>query len=92
MHDFDHLPEVSFPIADLPGFIDMHERIAGLIAPSAVVAIALDTSRLGDDVAAHRAITEIEAQTGLPADDVVRFGADRLWAAVRERVDALPWV
>ena len=25
-HDFDHLPEASFPIASLPGFIDLHER------------------------------------------------------------------
>ena len=32
------------------------------------------------------------AETGLPADDPVRFGADRLWRAIRERVDALPWV
>ena len=32
-HDFDHLPEASFPIASLPGFIDLHERVAGLVAP-----------------------------------------------------------
>ncbi len=27
-HDFDHLPEASFPIASLPGFIELHERVA----------------------------------------------------------------
>jgi uncharacterized NAD-dependent epimerase/dehydratase family protein len=91
-HDFDHLPEASFPIASLPGFIELHEQVAGLIAPSKVVAVALNTSRYPDDAEARRIIAEIEAETGLPADDPVRFGGDRLWAAVREGVDALPWV
>ncbi len=91
-HDFDHLPEASFPIASLPGFIELHERVAGLVAPSRVVAVALNTSRYRDDDEARRIIAEIEAETGLPADDPVRFGGDPLWAAVRESVDALPWV
>ncbi len=91
-HDFEHLPEASFPIASLPGFIDLHERVAGLVAPSKVVAVALNTSRYPDDAEARRIIAETEAETGLPADDPVRFGGDRLWAAVRSGVDALPWV
>jgi len=91
-HDFDRLPGTSFPIAELGPFIDLHERMAGLIAPSAVVAIALNTSLYGDDDEARAVIAAIEAETGLPADDPVRFGADHLWMAVRERVDALPWV
>jgi uncharacterized NAD-dependent epimerase/dehydratase family protein len=28
-HDFDHLPEASFPIARLGPFIDLHERVPG---------------------------------------------------------------
>ncbi|MEO5885340.1 MAG: DUF1611 domain-containing protein [Candidatus Limnocylindrales bacterium] len=91
-HDFSHLPEASFPIASLPDFIDLHERIARLVAPSAVVALALNTSLYPDDDAARRVIAATEAETGLPADDPVRFGPDRLWAQVRERVDALSWV
>jgi uncharacterized NAD-dependent epimerase/dehydratase family protein len=91
-HDFDHLPEASFPIAELGPFIELHERIAGLIAPSQVVGIALNTSLYPDDDDARRVIAEIAAETGLPADDPVRFGADRLWAAVRPAVEALPWV
>ena len=91
-HDFDHLPEASFPIASLPPFIELHERVAGLVAPSRVVAVALNTSLHPDDADAHRIIAEIAEETGLPADDPVRFGADRLWRAVRERVDVLPWV
>ena len=91
-HDFDRLPDASFPIASLPGYIDLHERIAGLVAPSQVVAVALNTSLYPDDEEARRIIESIAAETGLPTDDPVRFGADRLWHAIRNRVDALPWV
>jgi D-glutamate N-acetyltransferase len=91
-HDFDHLPEASFPIAELPSFIELHERIAGLIAPSRVVAIALNTSLYPDIDEARRVIASIADETGLPADDPVRFGADRIWPAVRDAVEALPWV
>jgi uncharacterized NAD-dependent epimerase/dehydratase family protein len=88
-HDFTHLPDRSFPIAALPGFIELHERIAGTIAPSRVVALALNTSLYPDDDEAREVIDTLARETGLPADDPVRFGPDRLWAAVRERVDAL---
>jgi uncharacterized NAD-dependent epimerase/dehydratase family protein len=91
-HDFDHLPEASFPIASLPAFIELHERVAGLVAPSRVVAVALNTSLIPDEREARRTIEATAAETGLPADDPVRFGPDRLWAAIRERVEELPWV
>ena len=91
-HDFDHLPDASFPIAALPAFIDLHERVAGLVAPSKVVAVALNTSLYADADEARRIIEATANETGLPTDDPVRFGADRLWAAVRERVDALPTI
>jgi uncharacterized NAD-dependent epimerase/dehydratase family protein len=85
-HDFDHLPDVSFPIAQLPGFIRIHEQVAGLVAPSTVVAVALNTSLYADDDDARHVIAEIAAETGLPTADPVRFGADGLWAAIRERM------
>jgi len=91
-HDFDHLPGVSFPIAPLVPFIEMHERIAGMIAPSKVVAIALNTSLSPSDEEARSLIAAIQEETGLPTDDVIRFGADGLWTAVRDAVEALPWV
>ncbi len=91
-HDFDHLPERSFPIAPLRPFIDLHERIAGTVAPSKVVSVAVNTSLIRDDDAARRAIAAIAAETGLPADDPVRFGGGALWAATRAAVDSLPWV
>ena len=91
-HDFTHLPDASFPIADLAPFIELHERIAGLVAPSKVVALALNTSLYPSDEEARAIIDAIAAETGLPADDPVRFGAERLWPAVRDAVEALPWV
>ena len=91
-HDFDHLPDVSFPIAPLVPFIEMHERIAELIAPSKVVAIALNTSLYARDDEARALVATIREETGLPTDDVVRFGADGLWSAIRDAVEALPWV
>ncbi len=90
-HDFDHLPGRSFPLHPLPEMIRAHEQIAGLVAPSSVVAIALNTSLL-DEAAAHREIERTALETGLPCDDPFRFGGGRLFSAIRERVGALPWV
>jgi uncharacterized NAD-dependent epimerase/dehydratase family protein len=91
-HDFDHLPEASFPIARLPGFIALHEQVAGLVAPTRVVAVALNTSLIADPDDARQTIAAIEAETGLPTDDPVRFGPGRLWPAIERSVEALPWV
>ena len=91
-HDFDHLPDRSFPIQPLGPFIDLHERVAALIAPSRVVAIAVNSSLIASDDDARTEIARINAETGLPADDPVRFGGGRLWAAIEAGVDALPWV
>jgi uncharacterized NAD-dependent epimerase/dehydratase family protein len=91
-HDFDHLPDASFPIADLRPFIELHERVAGLVAPSKVVAIALNTSGIPDEADARAEIDRVASETGLPVDDPVRFGAGPLWAKIEQGVDGLPWV
>ena len=90
-HDFVHLPERSFPILPLPRMIRIHEEIAGLVAPSRVVAVALNTSLLREDEA-RRAIERTADETGLPCDDPFRFGGDRLFAGLRDTVEALPWI
>jgi uncharacterized NAD-dependent epimerase/dehydratase family protein len=51
------------------------------VKPAKVAAIALNTAGLTDDEA-RAAISEAERETGLPADDVVRFGAGKLLDAV----------
>ncbi|HEY7133004.1 MAG TPA: DUF1611 domain-containing protein [Candidatus Limnocylindrales bacterium] len=91
-HDFDHLPDASFPIADLRPFIDLHERVAGLVAPSKVVAIALNTWSIPSEAEARAEIARVAEETGLPVDDPVRFGPGPLWAEIEAAVDALPWV
>jgi uncharacterized NAD-dependent epimerase/dehydratase family protein len=46
-----------------------------------VAAVALNTSDLDVEVA-RKEVAEAERATGLPTDDVVRFGADRVLDAV----------
>jgi uncharacterized NAD-dependent epimerase/dehydratase family protein len=73
------------PIPSLPELVELHERLALPARPANVAAVALNTSRLAE-ADARRAIEEAEAETGLPADDPVRFGPDRLLHAVLERL------
>ncbi len=49
--------------------------------PAKVVAVALNTRSMSEDEA-RAAVAAAEAETGLPADDPVRFGAGRLTEAV----------
>ena len=69
------------PIPPLPELVELHERIALPARPARVAAVALNTRALGEDEA-RAAIAAAEAETGLPADDPVRFGAARLVDAV----------
>ena len=62
-------------------FVELHERIALPARPAKVAAVALNTSRL-DEEDARRAVEAVEDETGLPADDPVRFGGGRLVDAV----------
>ena len=69
------------PIPPLRELVELHERLALPARAASVVAVALNTRRLSDDDA-QAAIAAAEAETGLPADDPVRFGAARLVDAV----------
>jgi uncharacterized NAD-dependent epimerase/dehydratase family protein len=69
------------PIPPLRELVDLHERMSLPARKAKVVAVALNTRRL-DDAAAREAIAAAEAETGLPADDPVRFGAAKLVDAV----------
>ena len=91
-HDFDHLPGVTCPIKPLPELIAIHEQVAALVAPSRVVAVALNTSLIADVSEARREIQRTADLTGLPAGDPVRFGADDMWREIQDRVERLPWV
>jgi uncharacterized NAD-dependent epimerase/dehydratase family protein len=76
-----------FPIPPLAELVELHERLSLPARPARVAAIALNTREL-DDAAAREAIAAAEAETGLPADDPVRFGAGRITSFVLETVAA----
>lgn len=61
--------------------IATYEALAKTVRPAPVCALALNCGGLDDDAAAE-AIAAAEAETGLPAGDVLRGGAPKLWAAL----------
>jgi D-glutamate N-acetyltransferase len=77
---FEGYPDI--PLPSLPELIEAYEAICRPLRPARVAAVALNTSRLTDDDEARAAIAEAEDETGLPADDLVRFGAARVLDAV----------
>jgi uncharacterized NAD-dependent epimerase/dehydratase family protein len=76
-----------FPMPPLAELVDLHERISLKARPARVAGIALNTRRL-DEGEARAAIEAAERETGLVADDPVRFGAARLLDAVLLGLDA----
>jgi len=66
-----------YPIPPLAELADLHARLSLLARPAKVHAVALNTREL-DEHAARRAVEQTEAETGLPTDDPVRFGAGKL--------------
>ncbi len=69
------------PLPPLAEWVELHERMSLRARPAKVAAIAMNT-RFVDEEAARAAIEEAERETGLPADDPVRFGAAKLVDAV----------
>ena len=68
-------------IPPLPELIDLHERASLPARKARVAALALNTVHL-DEEGARQAIADAAAETGLPCDDPVRFGAARLLDSV----------
>jgi uncharacterized NAD-dependent epimerase/dehydratase family protein len=72
----------DLPIPPLPELIAAYEGVARRVRPARVAAIALNTAELASDEDAREAIAAAQAETGLVADDVVRFGPERVLDAV----------
>jgi uncharacterized NAD-dependent epimerase/dehydratase family protein len=83
-----HWDAYDDPLKPLPEFIRVHETVAGLVAPSKVAAVALNTSLYADEAEARRVIDQTAINVGLSADDPYRFGGDRLFAAIRQQLEA----
>jgi uncharacterized NAD-dependent epimerase/dehydratase family protein len=77
----------SHPLPRLPELVELHERVALPKRPARVACLALNTAHLSEDEAAA-AIAAAAEETGLPADDPVRFGAAALLDAVLSTLEA----
>ena len=80
----------GYPGATLPPLrelVALHEMISLQQRKACVLCVAVNTRFIPSDDEARAAIELVSAETGLPADDPVRFGSDRLLDAV---LDGLP--
>jgi uncharacterized NAD-dependent epimerase/dehydratase family protein len=73
------------PILDYAELIEIHERVLATVKPAKVVGIALNTHKLCEDEA-RAEIARAKSETGLPADDVVRFGPHRFHAEIAPKI------
>jgi uncharacterized NAD-dependent epimerase/dehydratase family protein len=71
----------DIPLLGYRELIRTYEALCAGVKPARVVAVALNTRDL-TEVAARAAIADAAAQTGLPCDDVVRFGPFALYDAI----------
>ena len=74
------------PIPPLTELIELHERISLPARKAKVACIAVNTAAIASDDVARAAIAAIAKETGLPADDPVRFGAQHLLDALLARL------
>ena len=79
----------DIPLLGYRELVRTYEGLCANVKPARVAAIALNTHGL-DEGAARAAIADARAQTGLPCDDVVRFGAAELYAAFAPQVVKTP--
>lgn len=72
----------SVPLPPMTEMISQYEMLTAPIKPAKVIGIALNCYDLSK-TEAEMAIDSVENETGLPATDVVRFGAEKLVDAVQ---------
>jgi uncharacterized NAD-dependent epimerase/dehydratase family protein len=70
------------PIPSLRELVELHERMALPARKARVACIAVNTSPVADEAEARAVLAAAAEETGLPADDPVRFGPERLLDAV----------
>jgi uncharacterized NAD-dependent epimerase/dehydratase family protein len=61
--------------------IALHERLLNAVKPARVVGVALNTHGMSEDEALAE-VARAREETRLPADDLVRFGAERFYQAI----------
>ena len=73
----------TVPLPPVPELIRQYEMLANPIKPAKVIGIGLNCFDLTEEEA-HQAVEDTERETGLPATDVIRFGADKLVDAIQK--------
>jgi uncharacterized NAD-dependent epimerase/dehydratase family protein len=74
------------PIPPLSELVELHERISLPRRRAVVACVAVNTAEIESDDEARAAIAAVAGETGLPADDPVRFGAVQLLDAILARL------
>lgn len=72
----------SVPLPALAALVAAYEGTCAPVRPTRVAAVSLNTEAISDDAKARAACAAAQEETGLVADDPVRFGAERLLDAV----------
>ena len=77
------------PVLSYRELIRIHEALIATVKPAQVIGIALNTRGLSDERARDE-VDRAQRETLLPAQDVVRFGADEFYANVIGRIQKQP--
>jgi uncharacterized NAD-dependent epimerase/dehydratase family protein len=90
-HDVERtsIGDFDVPIPALKALVLLHESTLAPIKPAPCVAVALNTKSLSA-AGAQAHIHQVQGRTGLPTDDVVRFGGDKLMRVVRAAAQRTP--
>ncbi|WP_327052491.1 DUF1611 domain-containing protein [Halomicrococcus gelatinilyticus] len=72
----------SFELPSVPEYVDLYEDLARPVHEAEVVAGALNTAHVDDDVAAREAVEGFADALDAPATDLIRFDADDVLEAV----------
>ncbi len=74
----DHHHYEGYPIQPLEKSIELYETLAEPISGGKVIGIAIDGEHMStEEIEKYR--EKVESELGLPADDVLRFGAERFF-------------
>ena len=84
-----HIESFDTPALPYRELIRIHEALLATVKPARVVGIALNTRGLSEE-RARAEIDRAQRETLLPADDVVRFGADALYAEIAPQLVKQP--
>ncbi len=80
-----HIDAYETPTLSYSALVRTYEELCATVKPAKIAGIALNTLGLSDE-RAREEIERAHSETHLPADDVVRFGADALWAAIEPQL------